>query len=69
MSRSNVVSLADARARREGWQKTKVETTAFQLPDGRYELRLADEEETYAVQGDRAWMEALHAKLGRVLGK
>lgn len=68
MSRSNVVSLADFRARREGWERTDVEALVFPADEG-FTLRLVDEAETYEVSANRAWMENLHAKLGRVLGK
>jgi hypothetical protein len=69
MPRSNVISLADAIARREGWEVTSVEPLVIPLTDGRFELRLTDPEETYRVTGNREWMEALHARLGRALGK
>lgn len=69
MSRSNVVSLADFRARREGWQSAQVEPIVFPTEDGGFTLRLVDPEDTYEVTSNREWLEALHAKLGRVLGK
>lgn len=68
MSASNVVSLADFRARREGWEVVKVEPKVIPVRGG-YEVQFIDPDETYAVRGDRAWLDALHAKLGRVLGK
>lgn len=68
MSRHNVVSLADFRARREGWEEAEVEALVFPVEDG-YTLRLVDPEDTYEVTGNREWMEALHAKLARVLEK
>lgn len=68
MSASNVVSLAEYRSRREGWEQADVEALVFPA-DESFTLRLVDEAETYEVSANRAWMEALHAKLGRVLGK
>ena len=68
MTRSNVISLADVRARREGWEQADVEALLFSA-DESFTLRFVDEAETYEVRANRAWMEALHAKLGRVLGK
>lgn len=68
MSRANVVSLVDFRARREGWKSAQVEALVFPTEDG-YTLRLTDPEDTYEVTANREWIEALHAKLGRVLGK
>lgn len=65
---SNVVSLADYRARREGWQQAEVEALVFPSEDG-FTLRCVDAGETYEVRANRAWLESLHAKLGRVLGK
>lgn len=71
MSRSNVVSLADFRARREGWEPMDrdLETTVFPLDANRFELRIDDGEDVASWHVNRAWMENLHAKLGRVLGK
>lgn len=67
---SNVVSLAEARARREGWEPVDgdLETKVFQIAPDRYEVRIDDTCDEVSWHVNRAWLEALHAKLGRVLG-
>lgn len=70
MSRSNVVSLADFRARREGWERAEVESKVLppsqEEPDV-YTLRFEDSDETYEVRANRAWLEDHHRRLTRVL--
>lgn len=62
-----VTSLSDYRARRDGFERVNVEATVFPLDAEHFELRLTDEEETYALKVERAWLEHLHAKLGKLL--
>jgi hypothetical protein len=70
VSRSNVVSLADFRARREGWEADNVESKVFppaKDEPGVYTLRFTDAEDTYEVRANREWLEAHVRKLARVL--